>query len=808
MDLFVESPRTLVFQKTSHRLSIRAVEVDEKSCKVEVNYGTGTSSGSHLISDILAILGVLGTQDDVYVALVTKARAVAWIEMNPIYIITEVKFISLTTAQFDYYMSVEEEDMIPCAEIARIIQNSYFSYKFDLSRSAQSKMTMQHPDTDYIWNTFMLKPILHVFEKSMWKAAETGMIVHLIQGYVGLIEEKAKICLISRVNCRRCGTRYLTRGLDDEGYVANSVETELLCFVNDQVLSHVITRGSIPIFWEQQGIQIGGHKIQVTRSKEATTSSFQRHINQMATKYRGPITSVSLVSKEQSEAVLGLEFRRHYVDLMQTTPHRLIEFDFHALARADYMGLNDLLCQLAPFLQEQQCFVQKKEMVQSQMGVFRVNCVDCLDRTNVVQGMISERVLKGFIGTVPAQFKHLWADNGDAISRIYAGTAALKSGYTRSGKRTIMGVLEDSIKTVNRFVINNFSDKSRQEAFDIMLGKIIKRRISIPEQENIDRELQRRITEYQSTVELTIRACTFNVNGKLPNQSIRDFIMSHDVLPHIIVIGIQEIVELTAGQIVATDLLKKQEWIDILKNEMKQYSEPFELLCDNQLVGAAIFLFARKTLTPFIKELESAKVKTGLYGMAGNKGGIALRFLVHSTRLCFVTAHLAAGQFAVDRNNDYNTIESTMRFKMGQGLLDCDHCIWLGDLNYRLDLDFETVQAKMKNMNFDYLLQKDQLNQSKRMELCFQGYKEPEITFPPTYRLCHDSDFYDSQRVPAWCDRILYKTKGGLTNTHYFSPKISFSDHKPVCAIFQLEATIVDTDKKQQINAKPLIVFD
>lgn len=59
------------------------------------------------------------------------------------------------------------------------------------------------------------------------------------------------------------------------------------------------------------------------------------------------------------------------------------------------------------------------------------------------------------------------------------------------------------------------------------------------------------------------------------------------------------------------------------------------------------------------------KVKTGLGGATGNKGGVGIRFLVHSTSFCFLCAHLAAGQSQVnDRNEDYNEITRRMAFPM------------------------------------------------------------------------------------------------------------------------------------------------
>jgi adenine-specific DNA methylase len=66
----------------------------------------------------------------------------------------------------------------------------------------------------------------------------------------------------------------------------------------------------------------------------------------------------------------------------------------------------------------------------------------------------------------------MWADNGDELSRIYTGTGALKSGFTRTGKRTLAGFMDDARKTAQRLYINNFQDKSKQEVIDLLLGKL------------------------------------------------------------------------------------------------------------------------------------------------------------------------------------------------------------------------------------------------------------------------------------------------------------------------------------------------
>lgn len=97
--------------------------------------------------------------------------------------------------------------------------------------------------------------------------------------------------------------------------------------------------------------------------------------------------------------------------------------------------------------------------------------MDCLDRTNVVQGIFSRSVLFAQLSrmlplsmktafrknplTLPwktgeVAHRHLWADNADAISRLYAGTAALKGDFTRTGKRTKKGALDDGMNSLQR----------------------------------------------------------------------------------------------------------------------------------------------------------------------------------------------------------------------------------------------------------------------------------------------------------------------------------------------------------------------
>lgn len=56
----------------------------------------------------------------------------------------------------------------------------------------------------------------------------------------------------------------------------------------------------------------------------------------------------------------------------------------------------------------------------------------------------------------------VWADHADLIAKAYGGSGALKSDFTRSNKRTRKGVLEDGLKSILRYLKNNYFDGPRQ----------------------------------------------------------------------------------------------------------------------------------------------------------------------------------------------------------------------------------------------------------------------------------------------------------------------------------------------------------
>lgn len=342
------------------------------------------------------------------------------------------------------------------------------------------------------------------------------------------------LTLISRRSVKRAGLRYLRRGVDDEGHTANSVETEqILSSANwgtstqelsfsthginsgkqqlpstmktrlwqltlhfadphralNRTYSFTQARGSIPLFFSQSPYSLKP-QVNTWGTDETNARAFKQHFSHLSSRY-GSIYCASLVDKSGTEAKIGEAFERHARKLNenggidgQGKGLGFEWFDFHSVCRGmRFENVSRLMASLQPFLKSTGWTeIANGQVEHMQSGVLRTNCMDCLDRTNVVQSACARTALEAQLAeggynidlqTDPSTswFNTLWADNGDAISRQYAGTAALKGDYTRTRKRQITGALHDFTLTLTRYYNNIVNDYFAQALIDYILGR-------------------------------------------------------------------------------------------------------------------------------------------------------------------------------------------------------------------------------------------------------------------------------------------------------------------------------------------------
>lgn len=99
------------------------------------------------------------------------------------------------------------------------------------------------------------------------------------------------------------------------------------------MMAFLQTRGSVPVFWEQPGLQVGAHKVRLSRSHEATAPAFRRHIDRQFTLYSA-VQIVNLLGAGASEKELSDAYVKHSQEWQSVddSPLPLISFDFHAVS--------------------------------------------------------------------------------------------------------------------------------------------------------------------------------------------------------------------------------------------------------------------------------------------------------------------------------------------------------------------------------------------------------------------------------------------------------------------------------------------
>jgi hypothetical protein len=303
--------------------------------------------------------------------------------------------------------------------------------------------------------------------------SEMGNVKHLISQSTSRDETQSfLLTLISRRSVKRAGLRYLRRGVDSEGNTANGVETEQVLSSTDwpsssKIYSFLQIRGSIPLFFSQSPYSFKPVP-QLQQSAETNFLAFEKHLSNLSARY-GSLQMASLVERHGVEAHIGEEYENNINNLNESggidgAKVGFQWFDFHAICRGmKFENVSFLMENLGPTLDAfGTTIVQDNKLVERQSGILRTNCMDCLDRTNVVQSACGRRALElqlkeeGFdlssqLDQTTEWFNTLWADNGDAISKQYASTAALKGDFTRTRKRNYRGALTDMGLSISRF---------------------------------------------------------------------------------------------------------------------------------------------------------------------------------------------------------------------------------------------------------------------------------------------------------------------------------------------------------------------
>eukprot|EP01048_Picozoa_sp_COSAG05_P015934 COSAG05_NODE_1984_length_3746_cov_3.101430_1_plen_305_part_10 len=300
-----------------------------------------------------------------------------------------------------------------------------------------------------------------------------------------------------------------------------------------------------------------------------------------------------------------------------------------------------------------------------------------------------------------------------------------------------------------------------------------------------------------------MRIATFNC-GNAPPADLTDLLVtrpdgiSDTTTPDLIVLGLQESA-IDTSNIKAGGLLKMKTTVKSLggvDGSSKQIfvdaaeaclGAGYTLMASAELGEIRLLVWARSALAMSgqVSEVETATEATGVGGVVGNKGGVCAKLKVRGTSLCFFNTHLAAHEGtkkAAKRNSDIEEIFEGARvgpLKWMDAATQFDHCFFMGDMNYRMDLrqsdgiershekHWQDVKSKIDAGDFDKLLPGDQLCQELAARRVLVGFTEGPLAYAPTFKVERkEGTHYVAKRIPSYTDRILWRSLPGLVGSH------------------------------------------
>ncbi|KAG0424248.1 hypothetical protein HPB47_000043, partial [Ixodes persulcatus] len=347
------------------------------------------------------VKALLTIQSSPYLIVIVDRRRVGEINGQVIWRIKATEAYSYTKTS----LHLTEEQIQYNKQYTAMVQsvlstpNFYYSTTYDLSHTLQRLYNttpdflqmglMERADYRFVWNHYLMSEFSNQVELQKF-------CLPIIHGFVyiktcAINGRGFTFALISRRSCYRAGTRMFMRGLDSEGHAANFVETEQIIEGDSARSSFVQTRGSIPLFWSQ---------LPDLRYKPPPTLSngydhlqgFQKHFDNQIFTY-GKQVIINLIDQKGPEKSLGKALQ-DVSTIANNSNIKYEPFDFHHECRKMQWDRLSILMDRIQHDQDSFGFfmmLYDGSVPLVQDGVFRTNCIDCLDRTNVVQSLLARR---------------------------------------------------------------------------------------------------------------------------------------------------------------------------------------------------------------------------------------------------------------------------------------------------------------------------------------------------------------------------------------------------------------------------------
>lgn len=493
-----------------------------------IDDGNKATGGLRLKCSFWGILGFIRFTESYYMLLMTKRQQVAMLGGHYVYQVDGTELVPLTTgnsSRFAANRNPEEGRFLGILHNLDLTRSFYFSYSYNITRTLQNNIIQQRnamnegyigPDHDFnamfVWNDHLLKPAVSALKNPYeWCLP----IIHgfIDQAALDVFGRSIYITIIGRRSRFFAGARFLKRGANDLGYVANDVETEQIvsemlttsfhapgprAFSNPTYTSYVHHRGSIPLYWTQDNSGVSPKPDIDLNLTDPFYSPAALHFDDLFKRYGPQVYVLNLIKARERtprESKLLYEFQNALGYLNQFLPDdKQILYKAFDMSRAAKTRGSDVIGTLEVIAEE---IVQKTGFfrngmdddgtAQVQNGVSRTNCIDCLDRTNAAQFVIGKRALGhqlkalGVLSTPDMEydsdavniFTHMFHDHGDTIAVQYGGSHLVNTMATYRKINHWQSHSRDMVESFKRYYHNSFLDSQRQEAYNLFLGNYI-----------------------------------------------------------------------------------------------------------------------------------------------------------------------------------------------------------------------------------------------------------------------------------------------------------------------------------------------
>ncbi|KAF2754432.1 hypothetical protein EJ05DRAFT_422288, partial [Pseudovirgaria hyperparasitica] len=527
--------RVLKVDRTAPPGQLQITEDDIVYDKREMNQllnaiddGNKGSGGLKLKCSSWGILGFIRFTEAYYMLLITKRTQVAIIGGHYIYRVDGTDLVPLTTgstSRFQSNRNPEEARFLGILNNLDLTKGFYFSYSYNITRTLQDNIMRERNaikdgkrrakrdfNDMFVWNNYLLAPAFGAVKNLYdWCFPITHGFVD--QSSLDVFGRRIHITIIARRSRFFAGARFLKRGANDLGYVANDVETEQIIsevlttsfhapgprlYANPTYTSYVQHRGSIPLYWSQDNTGVTPKPDITLNMIDPFYSAAALHFDNLFERYGAPVYALNLIKARERtprESKLLYEYQNAIAYLNQTLPEdKKIMYEAFDMSRAsktrgqDVIGTLEILAERV--LDKTGFFHNGDNDLHTskiQNGVARTNCIDCLDRTNAAQFVIGKRALGrqlqalGVISGSTVEydsdcvniFTHMFHDHGDTIAIQYGGSHLVNTMATYRKLNHWQSHSRDLVESFKRYYHNSFLDSQRQEAYNLFLGHYI-----------------------------------------------------------------------------------------------------------------------------------------------------------------------------------------------------------------------------------------------------------------------------------------------------------------------------------------------